>query len=106
MKMLMTVQLLLVGEPFEGPKRTLICDDIGLPGDDVDDYVDNKTIKDGDISPRPLYHDCPTAPRNNLTKETDENIAIGWISHIGRIVRRMLPVTPDFAPKAQRPWLH
>ena len=46
------------------------------------------------------------APRNNLTKGTDENTAIGWISHIGRIVKRMLPVTPAFAPKARRLWLH
>ena len=47
-----------------------------------------------------------TASWNNLTKGTDENTAIGWISHIGKIVKRMLPVTPAFAPKARRSGLH
>ena len=46
------------------------------------------------------------APQNNLTKGNDENTAIGWISHIGRIIKRMHPVTPAIAPKARRPWLH
>ena len=42
----------------------------------------------------------------DLTKGTEENTAIDWISHIGRIVKRVLPVTPAFTPLALRPWLH
>ena len=42
------------------------------------------------------------APWYDLTKGTEENTSIDLISHIGRIVKRVLPVTPAFAPKARR----
>ena len=46
------------------------------------------------------------APWYHLTQGTEENTAIDWTSHIGRIVKRVLPVTPAFTPLALRLWLH
>ena len=46
------------------------------------------------------------APWYDLTKGTEENTSIDLISHIGRIVKRVLPVTPAFTPLTLRLWLH
>ena len=42
----------------------------------------------------------------DLIKGTEENTSIDWISHIGRILKRVLPMTPAFTPLALRLWLH
>ena len=77
-------------------------------------YIEEMTVQLSQTRPSKMeiYHRdnwiiiVHMAPRNNLTKWTDENTAIGWISHIGKIVKRMLTVTPAFAPKAQGSGLH
>ena len=55
-------------------------------------FSQKKTIIDGDVSPIPLENNCLYGHIVFII----ENTIIDWISHMGRIVKPVLPVTSAF----------